>query len=117
MQLGPYAPLVQATTDGAIDAMQVFAGKLFVGTDVGHVYTWDGSTWSLSATVGSSFSVRRWRSTLNRLYLSKVGNGNLSRFDGTSWSAPVTAAASGVQLRTHYRQAAQYPYLGVADRC
>ena len=113
VQLGPYAPLVQATTDGAITAMQVFAGELFVGTDVGHVYMWDGSTWSLSATVGGSFSVQAMEVYLNRLYLSNVGNGNLSRFDGTSWSVPATAAGAVYTLRTHYRQAAQYLYLGV----
>src|SRR5205823_5984241 len=50
---------------------------------------------------------------LNRLYFGQAGSAVLGKWDGSTTSVAATAAAPIYTLRTHFRQAAQYLYLGV----
>jgi hypothetical protein len=89
----------------------VYGGKLLIGDAVGQVFSWDGASSVLlgamagPATCGEVF--------LGKAYFGNSANGKLASWDGATFT--VTAATAGgpiATLRTHYRQAAQYLYVG-----
>lgn len=89
----------------------VYGGKLLIGDVAGAVYSWDGASAALlgtmagPATCGEVF--------LSKAYVGNTANGKLASWDGTTFT--LTAATAGgpiTTLRTHYRQAAQYLYVG-----
>jgi hypothetical protein len=89
----------------------VYGGKLVIGDTTGQVFTWDGTSAALigtmagPATCGEVF--------LNKAYLGNTANGKLASWDGTTFTATAATAAGPITtLRTHYRQAAQYLYVG-----
>lgn len=112
LRLGPSVSLVQATTESQLTAMAVYQGTLYLGANTGKIFTWDGATWTHLHTLGGPVSALE--TFLNRLYAGNWTNGNLATFNGTTWSVAATAGGPILSLATHYRQAAQYLYLGSA---
>ena len=111
VQLGPYAVQLAATGENSLGPMTVYGAHLYV-VGGSNVYRWDGVTWSLAFALGQPItSIEVY---LNRLYVGNSATGHLGRWDGTTLTLPAGAAGPIYTLRTHYRQAAQYLYLGVA---
>jgi len=108
VQLGPNATLVQATADNDLSPMQVYAGKLYVGSSAINMYSWDGATWT---AINFGGPIKSFEVFENRLYVGWTGN-SIFPWNGAAFGAGVVTAGPAYLLRTHYRQAAQYLYLG-----
>lgn len=113
LRLGPYASVVGTTTANSVRCLQPYGTKLYVGCLAGLIYSWDGATFVLAHTVAPASAQLTMAVFQNRLYSGNGLNGNLLEFDGTTWT-DVVATAGGLifSLMTHYREAAQYLYLG-----
>jgi hypothetical protein len=113
VQLGPYAAQLAATSEDALGPMCAYGPHLYVGSSSGTVYRFDGVTWTALTPWGGA-PTTCMEVYLNQLYAGNGANGNMVRWDGATLTAPATAAGPIYTMRTHYRQAAQYLYLGVA---
>jgi hypothetical protein len=113
LRLGPYASLVGTTTADQVRSIEGYGSKVYFGCAGGLIYSWDGTTFANPHTVPGSVVMFALETFLNKLYGGNASNGNLLSFDGTTWT-DVTATAGGAIrcLLTHYREAAQYLYLG-----
>jgi hypothetical protein len=114
VQLGPHVVTAQSTAFNELTVAYPYGGSLYVGTSDGKIYSWNGSSWSLSHDTGKAGGIRSMTTYQNRLYVGTGTDGAVFKFDGTTWSTAFTAASStGVYaMTTHYRQAAQYLYIG-----
>ncbi|MCC7367369.1 MAG: hypothetical protein IT306_03040 [Chloroflexi bacterium] len=107
------APLVDYGADESC-CLAVFNGNLMIGLSNGQLYRYDGA--AFTALVNTGAAVRSMDIFMNRLYYGCQGTGVVGSYT-TGWvNAPTAftvAGSTGVwTLRTHYRQAAQYLYVG-----
>jgi hypothetical protein len=92
--------------------LAVYKGKLFLGGANGSLYSWDGATFAFVAampagipTCAAVFS--------EKLFIGNSVDGKLSSWDGAVFTNAVATAGGPIHtLCTHYRQAAQYLYVG-----
>jgi hypothetical protein len=92
----------------------VYNGVLLLADSAGNILSWNGAA---SATVGTAAAiggvVNCGEVFLGKAYFGNAANGRLSSWDGTTFTATAATAAGPIwTLRTHYRQAAQYLYVG-----
>ena len=112
LQLGAYGSATGFATFDLFRPLAVYKGKLYVGTNLANVYTWDGANivHALSVPAGAATCAAVY---LDRLYLGNTVDGKLSSWDGTTLTAAAATAGGPIHtLATHYRQAAQYLYVG-----
>jgi hypothetical protein len=115
LRLGPHASSVGTTDANAVRSLASFKGKLYAGAANGKVYSWDGTTFAQPHTVAGGPSLTAMGVFLDELYVGNVANGNVDSFNGTAWTATrFTAGGPVFALRTHFRQAAQYLYIGAS---
>lgn len=114
VQLGPHLATAQSTAFDELTVALAYGANLYVGTSDGKIYSWTGAAWSLSHDTTKAGGIRSMAVYMNRLYVGTGTDGAVFKFDGSSWSTAFTAASStGVYaMATHYRQAAQYLYVG-----
>ena len=117
LRLGPYASVVGTTAIDAIRALRAYKGKLYAAGTAGAIYSWDGSTFALAHTIAGTPQVLALETFLNVLYAGNANNANILSFNGTTWTdaAFVMTAGTCFSMKTHYREAAQYLYLGAAS--
>jgi hypothetical protein len=114
LRLGPHreASVIPSGTLTSFRPLTVYKGKLIVGSSGVQVFTWDGTTLANpfnvpagTATCGAVFE--------DRLYVGNSTDGKLSTWDGTTLTPAIATAGGPIHaLATHYRQAAQYLYVG-----
>jgi hypothetical protein len=116
LRLGPYVSVVGTTSIDALRTLQAYKTKLYAGGTAGAIYSWDGSTFTLAHTIAGTPLILAMDAFINVLYAGNGNNGNLLSFDGTTWTDVAGTAGGGIfSMRTHYREAAQYLYLGSAS--
>jgi hypothetical protein len=113
VQLGPYAVQLAATSESSLGPMCVYGSHIYVASASGNVYRYDGTTWS-ALGVWAVSGITCMEVYLSRLYFGQAGSAALGVWNGSTTAVAATAAGPIYTLRTHYRQAAQYLYLGVA---
>jgi hypothetical protein len=92
--------------------LAVYKGKLYVGTTGTAVQTWDG------AAVATPFNLPANQATcaavyMDILYLGNATDGKLSSWDNAALTNQAALAGGPIHtLAVHYRQAAQYLYVG-----
>lgn len=116
LRLGPYAAIVGTTAIDAIRVLQSYKTKLYAAGTAGAIYSWDGTTFALAHTVTGTPQVLSMATFLNVLYAGNAINANILSFDGTTWTDAAFSMTAGTcfSMKTHYREAAQYLYLGAA---
>jgi hypothetical protein len=113
LRLGPYASVVGTTTTNSVRALQPFRTKLYVSCLVGRIYSWDGTTFVLEHTIAAASVVLTMAVFVNKLYAGNGTTGALMSFDGTTGTDTAATAGGPIYtLMTHYREAAQYLYVG-----
>lgn len=111
VRLGPRAVASAGFSVAYTRVLAVYSGELVVGLPNGQVYTWDGTTATLIGTMAGSATCAEV--FLGTLYLGNAADGKLASWDGTTFTVTATTAGGPIfTLRTHYRQAAQYLYVG-----
>ena len=114
VRLGPSSSFdLQGAAHSSLRGLCTYAGKLYVGSDNSAVYSWNGTSWAFETTLGGASPIACMEVFLGKLYVGNESNGKLASYDGTTWTATATTAGGPIwTMATHYRQGAQYLYLG-----
>lgn len=110
--LGPHMALLQATAFNELRCGAVYAGKLWVGTSDGKVYSLTtGGTWTLERTTGKTTGgITAMTRFANKLLVGNGEDGVIEGWDGSSWATAYTipntlgiGTVTGIHcLVTHY---------------
>lgn len=113
LRLGPRIEVVGTSAANDLRCMAAFKSKVYAGGTNGVVYSWDGSTFTTAHTVSGTPALVAMAVYLDELFVGNASNGNVDSFSGAAWTGSrFTAAGPVFALQTHYRQAAQYLYVG-----
>ena len=113
LRLGPYVSTIGTTAADQVRVLQGFGTSLYAGCSGGLIYAWNGAAFTLVRTVTGTPLLVSMARYLGAIYYGNAINGSLGRFDGTTWNDAVATAGGPIRmLMTHYRQAAQYLYVG-----
>lgn len=112
LSLGPHMATAQATSFDELTVARVFGGKLYVGTSSGGIYTWNGASWALFQSWGKAGGVRAMECFADSIYFGNGSDGDIARYDGTTWTAPYAtvtgfggATVNGIRaLALHYQE-------------
>jgi hypothetical protein len=115
LRLGPRIEVIGTSAANDLRALAGYKSKVFAAGTNGIVYSWDGSTFATAHTVSGTPELVAMALYLDELFVSNTGGGSVASFDGTTWTNTRFTAGGGVHaMQTHYRQAAQYLYVGAA---